>query len=87
MTSVLYSAGLNYQGGNPIGNQVRSVQNNVSDLRKVIDTQTAEIALLKAQHTVLDRDIKSATAALAAINTRLSALPATATPAPTPTSG
>jgi septal ring factor EnvC (AmiA/AmiB activator) len=86
MTSVLYSAGLNYQGGNPIGNQVRSVQTSVTDLRKLIDAQTTDINLLKAQNAALDKDLKAATSAIAAINTKLNATttPPTTTPTPAP---
>jgi hypothetical protein len=74
MTSVLYSAGLNYQGGNPIGNQVRSVQSNVSDLRKLIDAQAIELNLLKAQHAVVRKELDTA---IAAITTLKAAPPAT----------
>lgn len=40
MTSVLYSSGLNYQGGNPIGREVRT-------LKAQVDTLQKELALLK----------------------------------------
>jgi hypothetical protein len=80
MTSVLYSAGLNYQGGNPIGNQVRSVQNNVSDLRKLIDAQAIELNLLKAQHAVVRKELDTA---IAAITTLKAAAGATTTPTAT----
>ena len=41
MSSVLNLSGLNYQRGNPLGREIRSLQNEVSELKK-------EIALLKA---------------------------------------
>ena len=44
MTSVLYSSGLNYQGGNPIGREVRALKVEVENLKK-------EIALLKVGGT------------------------------------
>lgn len=37
MTSVLYSSGLNYQGGNPIGREVRALKADVEILKKAID--------------------------------------------------
>lgn len=36
MTSVLYSSGLNYQGGNPIGREVRALKLEVDALKKSI---------------------------------------------------
>ncbi len=36
MTSVLYSSGLNYQGGNPIGREVRALKAEVDALKKSI---------------------------------------------------
>jgi hypothetical protein len=82
MTSVLYSAGLNYQGGNPIGNQVRSVQSNVTDLRKLIDTQAIELNLLKAQHAVVRKELDTA---IAAITTLKAAASTTIAPTTAPT--
>jgi STE24 endopeptidase len=37
MTSVLYSSGLNYQGGNPIGREVRALKVEVDNLKKAIE--------------------------------------------------
>ncbi len=37
MTSVLYGSGLNYQGSNPIGIQVRNLRNEVEELKKQIE--------------------------------------------------
>lgn len=36
MTSVLYSSGLNYQGGNPIGREVRALKTELENLKKVV---------------------------------------------------
>jgi hypothetical protein len=56
MTSVLYSAGLNYQSGNPVRQEINAVRNDVNDIRKQLETLTEEnnvyrkylIKLLKA---------------------------------------
>jgi hypothetical protein len=42
MTSVLYSAGLNYQTGNPVRQEIVAVRREVSDLRKQVETLTEE---------------------------------------------
>ena len=36
MSSVLNLSGLNYGRGNPIGNQLRALQNEVAELKKVV---------------------------------------------------
>ena len=36
MTSVLNLSGLNYGRGNPLGNQLRNVQNEIAELKKEI---------------------------------------------------
>jgi len=41
MTSLLYSSGLNFQNGNPLGRKVRALETEVESLRK-------ELVLLKA---------------------------------------
>jgi hypothetical protein len=37
MTSVLYSSGLNYQGGNPLGREVRALKADVESLKKLVE--------------------------------------------------
>jgi hypothetical protein len=48
MTSVLYSAGLNYQAGNPVRTEINKLTNAIADLRKIVDEQGSEIRTLKA---------------------------------------
>lgn len=42
MTSVLYGAGLNYQMGNPVRQEIVSVKREVDSLRKMIELLTEE---------------------------------------------
>jgi len=42
MTSVLYSAGLNYQAGNPVRQEIVGVRREVDALRKQIELLTEE---------------------------------------------
>jgi regulator of replication initiation timing len=42
MTSVLYSAGLNYQNGNPVRQEINSVRREVVALRKEVEQLTEE---------------------------------------------
>jgi predicted transcriptional regulator len=42
MTSVLYSAGLNYQMGNPVRQEIVAVRREVDALRKQVETLTEE---------------------------------------------
>jgi hypothetical protein len=42
MTSVLYSAGLNYQTGNPVRQEIVTVRREVDSLRKQIEMLTEE---------------------------------------------
>ena len=49
MTSVLYSAGLNYQASNPIRLENNRIRADLADLRALLVAQTADLALLKAQ--------------------------------------
>ncbi len=42
MTSVLYGAGLNYQIGNPVRQEIVSVRREVDSLRKQIESLTEE---------------------------------------------
>jgi hypothetical protein len=42
MTSVLYSAGLNYQAGNPVRQEIVGVRRDVDSLRKQLESLTEE---------------------------------------------
>jgi hypothetical protein len=42
MTSVLYSAGLNYQTGNPVRSEIVAVRREVDSLRKQMEVLTEE---------------------------------------------
>jgi hypothetical protein len=42
MTSVLYSAGLNYQSGNPVRQEIVAVRREVDSLRKQVEQLTEE---------------------------------------------
>lgn len=42
MTSVLYSAGLNYQMGNPVRSEIVAVRREVGELRKQVELLTEE---------------------------------------------
>lgn len=42
MTSVLYSAGLNYQTGNPVRQEIVAVRREVDSLRKQVELLTEE---------------------------------------------
>ena len=42
MTSVLYSAGLNYQSGNPVRQEINAVRRDVDSLRKQVELLTEE---------------------------------------------
>lgn len=42
MTSVLYSAGLNYQTGNPVRQEIVAVRREVESLRKQLEVVTEE---------------------------------------------
>ena len=53
MTSVLYSAGLNYQSGNPVRQEIVNVRREVDSLRKQVDLLVEENAVLKKHMMVL----------------------------------
>lgn len=49
MTSVLNGGGLNYQIGNPVRYEITKVNTLVSDLKKVVDSQAADINFVKTK--------------------------------------
>jgi glycine cleavage system regulatory protein len=69
MTSVLFNAGLNYQNGNPVRLGIEGNRNDILELRKLLDSHTIEINLLKARVTVAEKEAREAKAAAAATAT------------------
>ena len=66
MTSVLFNAGLNYQNGNPVRLGIEANRSDITELRKLLDSHTIEINLLKARVTVAEKEAREAKAAAAA---------------------
>jgi signal transduction histidine kinase len=77
MTSVLYSAGLNYQGGNPLRTEIRGLRASITALEGLAQEQAKEIAALKALTAALEKSVRAASAASASATTA-SAAPASA---------
>jgi hypothetical protein len=71
-------------GANPIGNQVRALQQTIADLRKVVDTQSGDITVLKTQVAAAVAAASAASIAATAAKAAVDALPKT-TPAPATT--
>ena len=63
MTSVLYSAGLNYQGSNPLRTEIRGIRNEVEELRKLIINQADAINGLNSRLISTEKALKAANAA------------------------
>jgi len=63
MTSVLYNSGLNYQASNPLRLELARIKADITELRALTVTQTAELGLLKAQLAVANKGIAAAAAA------------------------
>lgn len=66
MTSVLYSAGLNYQGSNPLRTEIRGIRNEVEELRKLIINQADAINGLNTRLAATEKALKAAVAAIPA---------------------
>jgi hypothetical protein len=47
MTSVLYSAGLNYQAGNPVRSEILKVTREINDIRKGLEFLSDENMILR----------------------------------------
>ena len=47
MTSVLYSAGLNYQSGNPVRSEIVAIRRDMDSLRKQVELLTEENSMYK----------------------------------------
>jgi len=84
MSSCLYPM-THSNGANPIGNQVRALQQNIADLRKVVDTQSGDITVLKMQVAAAVAAASAASVAATAAKAAVDALPKTATPTTTTT--
>jgi len=74
MSSVLYPM-THSNGANPIGNQVRALQQTIADLRKVVDAQVADIAGLKTQVAAAVAAASAASVAATAAKAAVDALP------------
>ena len=80
MSSVLYPM-THSNGANPIGNQVRALQQTITDLRKVVDSQTGDIAILKTQVAAAVAAASAASVVATAAKVAVDALPK---PSPAP---
>lgn len=72
MTSVLYSSGLNYQGRNPMGNEVRAID------RRVHDIEVAFSGVKSSMESFIEKQKTDAAAALTAAQAAQAAAPAAA---------
>jgi hypothetical protein len=87
MTSVLYSAGLNYQGGNPLRTEIRGLRASITGLESLVQEQAKEITSLKAITAALEKAVRATAAATIAVSASTSAPPAPpAVPTTTPPS-
>jgi predicted nucleic acid-binding Zn-ribbon protein len=64
MTSVLYSAGLNYQGSNPLRTEIRGIRNEIDELRKLIINQADAINVLNTRLAASEKALKAAVASI-----------------------
>ena len=78
MTSVLNGGGLNYQNGNPVRLGIEANRTEISELRKVVEVLTADLAVVKARLTATE---KVATEAKAAAEANKPPAPPPPTPA------
>ena len=74
MSSVLYPM-THSNGANPIGNQVRALQQTIADLRKVVDAQVTDISVLKTQVAAALAAASAASVAATAAKAAVDALP------------
>ena len=82
MTSVQNAGGLNYQNGNPVRLGIEGNRNDIIELRKLVESHTVELNLVKARLAVAEKDAREAKAAAAAAT---AAAASTATPTATTT--
>lgn len=78
MTSVLYSAGLNYQGGNPLRTEIRGLRASITGLETLTQEQARDIAALKALTATLEKAVRAATAAAVPASTTAASVAAAA---------
>jgi len=60
MTSVLNLGGLNYQNGNPVRLGIEANRNDITELRKIIDTLAADVTSLKTRLATAEKDVATA---------------------------
>jgi phage shock protein A len=77
MSSCLYPM-THSNGANPIGNQVRNLQQTVADLRRQVDSQANDITILKTQVAAALAAASAASVTATATKTVVDALPKTA---------
>lgn len=81
MTSVLYSAGLNYQTGNPVRQEIVAVRRDLDALRKHVEVLTEENNVYRKHLLkILQGSEESETAAVAEFKRDLIALSTVAAP-------
>jgi cell division septum initiation protein DivIVA len=80
MTSVLNAGGLNYQNGNPVRLGIEANRNEITDLRKVVDGLTAEVAVIKARLAIAEKEVAAAKASAAEAKTAIATAAVTAAP-------
>jgi hypothetical protein len=78
MTSVLNAGGLNYQNGNPVRLGIEGNRNDIIELRKLVESHTVELNLLKARVAVAEKEAREAKAAAAAAATAAATAASTA---------
>lgn len=83
MTSVLYSAGLNYQTGNPVRQEIVAVRRELDALRKHVEVLTEENNVYRKHFLkILQGSEEAETAAVTEFKRDLVALSAVAAPQP-----
>ena len=69
MTSVLYSAGLNYQSSNPLRTEIRGIRSELEELRKLIVNQADVINGLNVRLVATEKTLKAVNQTVAANTT------------------
>jgi septal ring factor EnvC (AmiA/AmiB activator) len=74
MTSVLYSAGLNYQLGNPVRSELANLRTTVTEVRKLVEGYQTDINNLKNDMKSLTKNIVGNRSAIATLTTQVNYL-------------